>query len=150
MSNYEKLKETYITYGATVFIMALHNLKKYGSMVKELPASVFGEFITDETKQQVKTVAMMMADMEIRTILALIQRELPDIEGDGIKVPLLNGGHKDGICPCCGAKVEYLDDQEIYDDSNTCVSWKCPGCGATGTAEYHGVFAGHTDVKGGI
>lgn len=149
MSEYKTLEGFYSDahYGAPVFLMALRSLMIYGTAVKDQPLNVFGEYILDETKQRVKELAVLMSGMDFKVVLAAVQRLLPPIEGDGKNIPLLNDGHKDGICPCCGAKIDYEGDQDIVDDSDMRVSWECPNCGATGHANYHGVFVGHSDIQ---
>ena len=61
---------------------------------------------------------------------------------------LVNTGESvEGICPVCGASVEYTGE-----DIKTCGGgmhpWKCPACGATGEEGYDEVFDGqHYNVK---
>lgn len=51
------------------------------------------------------------------------------------------GESVEGICPVCGASVEYTGE-----DIKTCGGgmhpWKCPACGATGEEGYNEVFDG--------
>lgn len=131
------------------FLLALHAIMAHGQDVKEMDVSGFGNFVSEDTKTKVRDIAIQLQDSSLSAIMALIQREMPTIEGDGKDIPLLNDGHKDGICPCCGAKIEYQGDQEITDDSDTCVSWKCPECGAHGESYYIGAFDGHGAIEEG-
>lgn len=85
-----------------------------------------------------------------RAVLELIndiKKELADFyAGETTSDPNDDTTHRDSICPFCGGGIEYQGDQEIVDDSDTRVSWECPSCGATGKANYHGVFSGHSDI----
>ena len=106
-----------------------------------------GELQNMENKYEILALAKSMTGASLDTIFAVIQRELPQVKGDGEDIPFLNHyGDEDGVCPCCGAEIEYEGDNEI-DDDGTIVSWECPNCGATGKAGYNGVFAGHFQVE---
>lgn len=52
---------------------------------------------------------------------------------------------QEGICPLCGAEVEYEGDNVIDDDGGT-FPWHCPSCGAHGKEGYTRHFSGHWDV----
>lgn len=55
---------------------------------------------------------------------------------------------REGICPLCGASVEYEANEQM--DDGGVHFWSCPECGATGKEGYDGVFDGkHYDVEGG-
>lgn len=55
---------------------------------------------------------------------------------------------REGICPVCGAEIEYEGDQEIV-DNGTVVGFTCPKCGTTGIAGYDLVFDAYYDVQKG-
>lgn len=100
-----------------------------------------------ENKCEILALAKSMTGASLDAIFAVIQRELPKVMGDGEDIPFLNHyGDEDGICPCCGAEIEYEGDNDIDDDGTT-VSWECPECGTTGKASYTSVFDGHYDVE---
>lgn len=151
LSSYEKLKDLYdqFGYGAPILLMALRNIFLYGQMVKTIPTEAFGEYIDNNTRRKVQKMAVLMADMDLSPILAMIQRILPAVEGDGIDVPKLNNGHKDNVCPYCGTTVLYSGDKSFDDVDSISMDWRCPGCGATGTATYRGIFDGHMYLKPG-
>lgn len=130
------------------FLLALNAVMVYGQAVKDMDVSD-GNFVAEINKRKIREIAIQLQDSKLSVIMALVQREMPPIEGDGKDIPLLNNGHKDGICPCCGAKIVFQGDQEITDDSDTCVSWKCPECGAHGESYYTGVFDGHGVIEEG-
>lgn len=48
---------------------------------------------------------------------------------------------KAGICPLCGASVEYGEREQM--DDGCVYFWTCPNCGATGREGYDEVFDGH-------
>ena len=52
---------------------------------------------------------------------------------------------QEGICPLCGAGIEYAGENNIDDDGGT-FPWHCPSCGAHGKESYDRKFAGHLDV----
>lgn len=59
---------------------------------------------------------------------------------------------QEGICPLCGAGIEYAGENDIDDDGGT-FPWTCPDCGAHGREGYSRRFSGHWDVddgKGGV
>lgn len=51
----------------------------------------------------------------------------------------------EGICPVCGAEIDYCDSHEMTDDGGI-IPWECPSCGATGKEGYNRVFDQHYDV----
>lgn len=52
---------------------------------------------------------------------------------------------REGICPLCGAVVEYSGNEHL--DDGGVHPWECPECGATGKEGYDEVFDGqHYDV----
>ena len=53
-------------------------------------------------------------------------------------------GDKDGICPVCGAHIEY-ENREIQDDGCIC-SWSCEQCGCCGSLSEDIVFDQHFDI----
>lgn len=100
-----------------------------------------------ENKYEILALAKSMTGASLDAILAVIQRELPQVKGDGEDVPFLNHyGDEDGVCPNCGAEIEYDGDNQV-DDGGTIVSWTCPECGVTGKAGYTGVFDRHYRVE---
>lgn len=50
-------------------------------------------------------------------------------------------GDREGICPVCGAHVEYGCSEPM--DSGGVHHWTCPKCGASGKEGYDEVFDGH-------
>lgn len=96
----------------------------------------------DETAHLAKD----LSETPIDVIFAVIQREISPVKGDDDMIPFLNHyGDEDGVCPCCGALIDYEGDNAV-DDSGTIVSWTCPKCGASGQSGYTGVFDGHYRV----
>ena len=53
-------------------------------------------------------------------------------------------GDRDGICPVCGAPIEY-ENREIEDDGCVC-SWNCEKCGCSGSLSEAIVFDQHFDI----
>lgn len=54
--------------------------------------------------------------------------------------------YEDGICPVCGAEIDF-DGAYDHDDEGATLRFECPACGANGTAGYDLVFEGYHDVK---
>ncbi len=54
--------------------------------------------------------------------------------------------YEDGICPCCGAEIEY-DGPYDHDDDGATLPFYCPKCGASGKAGYTFVFDGYYKVQ---
>lgn len=52
------------------------------------------------------------------------------------------GEDAEGICPVCGAELEYTGDT-IPTCGGGMHPWKCPACGATGEEGFNEVFDGH-------
>lgn len=110
------------------------------------PEYLQGNMMTGLYKEKLVKLAKGMAEAPSEVLLAVIQRALPPIVGDGKEIPYLHDfGDEDGICPVCGAEFEYEGDNDV-DDSGTIVSWTCPECGASGQAAYNGVFDRHYNV----
>lgn len=55
-------------------------------------------------------------------------------------------GDQEGICPICGADIEYDNGRED-EDEGCFYAWECPECGATGQEGFDRVFDRHYDVK---
>ena len=55
---------------------------------------------------------------------------------------------QEGICPLCGAEVEYMGENNIDDDGGS-FPWICPKCGAFGKEGYSRHFSSHLDVNVG-
>lgn len=53
--------------------------------------------------------------------------------------------YKEGICPVCGAEIEYTGDNNIDDNGGT-FPWNCKNCGASGKEGYNRIFDKHYDV----
>lgn len=51
----------------------------------------------------------------------------------------------EGICPVCGAEIEYDGCNEVDDDGGL-IPWHCPSCGATGSEGYNRAFDRHYNV----
>ncbi len=60
----------------------------------------------------------------------------------------MSKNHEDGICPCCGAEIEYVGAYD-HDDDGATLDWTCPKCGASGKAGYTFVFDQHYCVQDG-
>lgn len=96
--------------------------------------------------EQVVEATTMIANASPGVVTALLQREATPIEGDGEDIPPRHyHGDEDGICPVCGAEINYLGDNQV-DDEGTSVSWECPECGTSGKSGYTSVFDRHYDV----
>lgn len=54
--------------------------------------------------------------------------------------------YNDGICPCCGAEIEYVGSYD-HDDDGATLDFECPKCGATGKVGYTFVFDGYYNVQ---
>jgi len=52
----------------------------------------------------------------------------------------------EGICPLCGAEIEYAGENVIDDDGGR-FPWQCPGCGTHGDEGYVRHFDGHWNVE---
>lgn len=103
--------------------------------------------LSDEDARKVVEMAKLMAELSSSSLFAIIQRELPAVEGNGREIPFLHEyGDKDDICPRCGAELEYDGEHEV-DDSGYTIDWECPRCGATGKAGYTAVFDRHYKVR---
>lgn len=108
-----------------------------------------GNMMTELYKERLVNLAKGMSETPSEVVLAVIQRALPPIWGDGNEIPHLHiFGDEEDICPVCGSEIEYDGDNQI-DDDGTIVSWTCPGCGATGKSGYTSVFDGHYLVHDG-
>lgn len=57
-------------------------------------------------------------------------------------------GEYEGMCPLCGAEIEY-DGYHEMDDLGGLFSWGCPQCGAHGEEGYSRKFDGHYHVEKG-
>lgn len=54
--------------------------------------------------------------------------------------------YSDGICPNCGAEIEYEGSYE-HDDSGATLQFRCPKCGVSGTVGYNLVFDAYHNVQ---
>lgn len=59
---------------------------------------------------------------------------------------VLDKPFSEGICPCCGAQIEY--GQVNHMDNGGTIAWECPNCEASGEEGYDEVFDGmHYNVQ---
>ena len=54
----------------------------------------------------------------------------------------------EGICPVCGAPIEYGDSEDDYNGNHT-AHWECAACHSSGTATFTEVFSEHEVEKNG-
>ena len=155
---YERLRRFYIGHDAALTQIALDVFMQFGAngledhCVRDLYIS--GAF-TEDVKQEVREMVMLMKYAAPNVLLAFIQREmLPFDDATGKEIPLLNpNGDLDSVCPVCASGVcsdgePRFDEDEPLDIES---DWYCPDCGATGTAVYRHQFARHrfvTDKQG--
>ena len=53
---------------------------------------------------------------------------------------ILENPYQEGVCPCCGAQIEY--GQRNHMDNGGTIYWECPNCGASGKEGFDEVFDG--------
>lgn len=112
-----------------------------GTVIATLTLTIHGDIVVDWRHNGYRTTPAVLE------LIHDIKKELTDFYVGEATAKNDDDAHQDGICPFCGGAIEYQGDQEIVDDSDTQVSWECPHCGATGKANYHGVFVGHSDIS---
>lgn len=95
--------------------------------------------------EQVPAIAHMgkeLAELEPMELLYFIQQCAPEV----IRPSSFTWNvDEEGICPVCGASIEYTGDDDIDDDGGK-HSWTCPKCGASGEEGYNAVFDRHYNV----
>lgn len=79
-----------------------------------------------------------------RMVLGMSTKDSPKF----VKEDIMSKNHEDGICPCCGAEIEYVGAYD-HDDDGATLDWTCPKCGASGKAGYTFVFDQHYCVQDG-
>lgn len=98
-----------------------------------------GGLFTAGKIQEIVDACKMLAGLETGKLVSYIKRS-----GLDVKDP---DADEEGICPLCGAELEYEND--IRTDDGGFFEWKCPNCGATGKEGYDKVFDRHYDVVAG-
>lgn len=152
MKNYEKIAD-FCNEDPVLFQQAFVAFAGLGAVkMKHLTPAMFDDKndLSDEDIEKVVEMAKLMAELSSDALFAIIQRNLPAVEGDDKEVPFLHEfGDEDDICPCCGAEIKYCGEHDP-DDSGYTIDWECPECGATGKAGYTAVFARHYKVRDAI
>lgn len=124
------------------FDVGAANIRKHFTIDDMPQSNLFAPHLTERIAETVTAIA----NAPTSVIIALLQRETLSIEGDDKNIPHLHyHGDEDGICPVCGAEINYLGDNAI-DDDGTIVSWECPECGTSGKSGYASTFSRHYDV----
>lgn len=82
--------------------------------------------------------AKELSDTKTRDLMAFIK-----FSGLPVKYP--GTEYEQGICPICGASINYGNDQSL--DDGGVIEWECPECGATGKEGYNKVFDRHYEVR---
>lgn len=149
MRNYEKIA-SFCSEDPVLFRQAFMAFAGLGAVkMKHLTPAMFDDKndLSDEDIEKVVAMAKLMAELSSDALFAIIQRNLPVVEGDDKEVPFLHEfGDEDDICPCCGAEIEYCSEHDP-DDSGYTIDWECPECGTTGKAGYTAVFDRHYKVQ---
>ena len=151
MKNYEKIAD-FCNEDPVLFRQAFVAFAGLGAVkMKHLTPAMFDDKndLSDEDIEKVVEMAKLMAELSSDALFAIIQRNLPAVEGDDKEVPFLHEfGDEDDICPCCGAEIKYCGEHDP-DDSGYTIDWECPECGA-GKAGYTAVFDRHYKVRDAI
>ncbi len=112
----------------------------------ELFLDSWKNFLTREYAKGVYDLALKLSRLDINDLINyLYNAGYPHsvLDADGNKLE-----DEEGICPVCGAAVEFEDNIQM--DGGGVYPWKCPTCGATGKQGYNEVFDGHHyDVRDG-
>lgn len=108
-----------------------------------------------------RTYEVTITETLTRTVLVQAENsnEAKDIVQamyDREEIVLAAGDHSDteimaeheGVCPVCGAEIEYKGENVIDDDGGT-FPWQCLSCGAHGDEGYTRHFDGHWNVEKG-
>lgn len=95
-----------------------------------------GGFYTTEKLREVVTACKELASLETAELIRCLR-----CNSMKMKAP---GADEEGICPICGGKLEYGDDEPL--DDGGVYEWTCLHCGATGKEGYDKVFDKHYDV----
>lgn len=98
-----------------------------------------GGFYTTEKLREVVTACKELASLETAELIRCLR-----CNSMKMKAP---NADEEGICPICGGKLEYGDDESM--DDGGVYEWTCPHCGATGKEGYDKVFTRHYDVQDG-
>lgn len=110
MRNYEKIA-SFCSEDPVLFRQAFVAFAGLGAVkMKHLTPAMFDDKndLSDEDIEKVVAMAKLMAELSSDALFAIIQRNLPVVEGDDKEVPFLHEfGDEDDICPCCGAEIEY-------------------------------------------
>lgn len=118
MKNYEKIAD-FCNEDPVLFRQAFVAFAGLGAVkMKHLTPAMFDDKndLSDEDIEKVVEMAKLMAELSSDALFAIIQRNLPAVEGDDKEVPFLHEfGDEDDICPCCGAEIEYCGEHDPDD-----------------------------------
>lgn len=100
------------------------------------------------TPPYVATLPVWVSNHIVEKIFGLSIQECAAVY-DGVYFLLSSEDKKhdeDGICPVCGAEIEYDGDEDDDGNGGGWWDWECPECGATGRAGFDKVFDRHYNV----
>lgn len=98
-----------------------------------------GKLIAETMLAEVADVSKELSGLRTCKLLEYVKRSGLEFERPDAPEP--------GVCPICGAEVEYRDTMLFEDEYLT--NWKCPDCGAAGKEVYKKEFRRHLDVIDG-
>ncbi len=98
-----------------------------------------GNFIVGNMLAEIVDTAKKLAQLRTCKLLEYVKRSGLEFERPGAPEP--------GVCPVCGADIEYNDTMLFEDEDYT--MWRCPDCGAAGKAVYKKEFHRYSDVIDG-
>jgi|GEM_PF-2695453 len=150
---YERLKRFYIGHDAALTQIALDVFLHAGAehLDKHCVRDLYiGGAFSEDVKQEVREMVMLMKYAEPNVLLAFVQREmLPYEDATGKDIPLLHpNGDEDCVCPVCGEGVCSESEPRMggEDELDIESDWYCPACGATGTSVFKHRFDRHMNV----
>lgn len=151
---YERMRRFYIGHDAALTQIALDVFMQVGAArledhcVRDLPIS--GAF-TEDVKQEVRKMVMLMKHAAPNVLLAFIQRVMhPFEDATGKDIPLLHpNGDEESVCPACGSVICSDGESRFGEDDELDIEedWYCSECGATGTSVFLPQFHRHKNVS---
>lgn len=95
-----------------------------------------GNLFAESVLTEIAETAKALSQLRTCKLLEYVKRSNLDF-----KKP---SAQESGVCPICGGRLEYGEDEPI--DDGGVIDWTCSDCGATGQEGYDKVFDKHYNV----
>ena len=143
---YEDLKKAYndnpLVFNGALLAVFTHGSKALARPDATVRFQVSGNIIDADMQRKMLDLACELSMVSFNDLMAFVHNDA----SFHFSKEFAPGLDEEGVCPVCGASVEYSGENEI-DDEGGSFPWTRPECGATGREGYDRAFDRHYDVE---